>query len=186
MFFSSDLSDTGVKSSLIQKVLERETNAGRIMRLGQGIYYMPKVDDVYGLGIIYPSLEEIARRLAERDKVRIEPTGANAANLLGLSTQVPMNLCFLTDGSSKEIKMSNGRTLKFIHAPLKNFTFSNRTLMLITFALKEIGKDNIQPEQIDRIRKLLANIPLEQAKVDLKLMPAWIRNFILSFYDKVL
>lgn len=185
VFFSSDLSDTGVKSPLIQKVLERETNAGRIMRLGQGIYYMPKVDDVYGLGIIYPSLEEIARRLAERDKVRIEPTGANAANLLGLSTQVPMNLCFLTDGSSKEIKMSNGRTLKFIHAPLKNFTFTNRTLMLITFALKEIGKDNIQPEQTDRIRKLLANIPLEQAKVDLKLMPAWIRNFILSFYDKV-
>lgn len=186
VFFSSDLSDTGVKSPLIQKVLERETNAGRIMRLGQGIYYMPKVDDVYGLGVIYPSLEEIARRLAERDKVRIEPTGANAANLLGLSTQVPMNLCFLTDGSSKEIKMSNGRTLKFIHAPLKNFTFTNRTLMLITFALKEIGKDNIQPEQTDRIRKLLANIPLEQAKVDLKLMPAWIRNFILSFYDKVL
>ena len=185
VFFSSDLSDTGVKSPLIQKVLERETNAGRIMRLGQGIYYKPKVDDVYGLGIIYPSLEEIARRLAERDKVRIEPTGANAANLLGLSTQVPMNLCFLTDGSSKEIKMSNGRTLKFIHAPLKNFTFTNRTLMLITFALKEIGKDNIQPEQTDRIRKLLANIPLEQAKVDLKLMPAWIRNFILSFYDKV-
>lgn len=186
VFFSSDLSDTGVKSSLIQKVLERETNTGRIMRLGQGIYYMPKVDEVYGLGIIYPSLEEIARRLAERDKVRIEPTGANAANLLGLSTQVPMNLCFLTDGSSKEIKMSNGRTLKFIHAPLKNFTFTNRTLMLITFALKEIGKDNILPEQTDRIRKLLTNIPLEQTKVDLKLMPAWIRNFILSFYDKVL
>ena len=183
MFFSSDLSYTGVKSSLIQKVLERETNAGRIMRLGQGIYYMPKVDDVYGLGIIYPSLEEIARRLAERDKVRIEPTGANAANLLGLSTQVPMNLCFLTDGSSKEIKMSNGRTLKFIHAPLKNFTFTNRTLMLITFALKEIGKDNILSEQTDRIRKLLANIPLEQTKVDLKLMPAWIRNYILTFYD---
>ena len=183
VFFSSDLSDTGVKSSLIQKVLERETNAGRIMRLGQGIYYKPKVDDVYGLGIIYPSLEEIARRLAERDKVRIEPTGANAANLLGLSTQVPMNLCFLTDGSSKEIKMSNGRTLKFIHAPLKNFTFTNRTLMLITFALKEIGKDNILSEQTDRIRKLLANIPLEQTKVDLKLMPAWIRNYILTFYD---
>lgn len=183
VFFSSDLSDTGVKSSLIQKVLERETNAGRILRLGQGIYYMPKVDDVYGLGIIYPSLEEIARRLAERDKVRIEPTGANAANLLGLSTQVPMNLCFLTDGSSKEIKMSNGRTLKFIHAPLKNFTFTNRTLMLITFALKEIGKDNILSEQTDRIRKLLANIPLEQTKVDLKLMPAWIRNYILTFYD---
>lgn len=183
VFFSSDLSDTGVKSSLIQKVLERETNAGRIMRLGQGIYYKPKVDDVYGLGIIYPSLEKIARRLAERDKVRIEPTGANAANLLGLSTQVPMNLCFLTDGSSKEIKMSNGRTLKFIHAPLKNFTFTNRTLMLITFALKEIGKDNILSEHTDRIRKLLANIPLEQTKVDLKLMPAWIRNYILTFYD---
>lgn len=55
--------------------------------------------------------------------------------------------------------------------------------MLITFALKEIGKDNILSEQTDRIRKLLANIPLEQTKVDLKLMPAWIRNYILTFYD---
>ncbi len=186
VFFSSDLSDTGIKPSVIQKVLERETNAGKIMRLGQGIYYRPKVDDVYGLGVIYPSLEDVARRLAERDAVRIEPTGANAANLLGLSTQVPMNLCFLTDGRTKEIKMNNGRTLKFIHAPLKNFTFTNRTLMLLTFALKEIGKDHVLPEQTERIKKLLANIPLEQTKVDLKLMPAWIRNYILSFYDKVL
>ena len=100
VFFPSDLAKVGTKTSHVLKVLERETKAGTILRLAQGVYYYPKADDKYGLGIIYPSYEEVAERIAERDKVIIVPTGAYALNKLGFSTQVPMNLVYMTDGTS--------------------------------------------------------------------------------------
>ena len=184
VFFPSDLAKVGTKSTYILKVLERETKAGTIIRLAQGVYYYPKTDDKYGLGVIYPSYEEIAERIAERDKVTIIPTGAYALNKLGFSTQVPMNLVYMTDGTSKTIKMGNGYTIKFVHTTQKNLAYKNRLLQMLVFALKDIGKGNITEEQTARVRELLQNTPLEQISDDLGLMPAWIKDFILKQYEQ--
>lgn len=184
VFFPSDLAKVGTKTSHVLKVLERETKAGTILRLAQGVYYYPKADDKYGLGIIYPSYEEVAERIAERDKVIIVPTGAYALNKLGFSTQVPMNLVYMTDGTSKTIKMSNGYSIKFIHTTQKNLAYKNRLLQMLVFALKDIGKENITEEQEARVRSLLQNTPLEQIRDDLGLMPAWIKDLILKQYDQ--
>ena len=184
VFFPSDLAKVGTKTSHVLKVLERATKAGIIQRLAQGIYYYPKTDEKYGLGIIYPSYEEVAERISERDKVTIVPTGAYAQNKLGFSTQVPMNLVYLTDGASKTIKMLNGYTIKFVHTTQKNLAYRNRLLQMLVFALKDIGKENITDEQTQRTRELLQNIPLEQIKDDLGLMSAWIKDFILEQYEQ--
>lgn len=184
VFFPSDLAKVGTKSTHVLKVLERETKAGTIIRLAQGVYYYPKTDDKYGLGVIYPSYEEVAERIAERDKVTIIPTGAYALNKLGFSTQVPMNLVYMTDGTSKTIKMGNGYTIKFVHTTQKNLAYKNRLLQMLVFALKDIGKDNITEEQTARVRELLQNTPLEQLSDDLGLMPAWIKDFILKQYEQ--
>ena len=184
VFFPSDLAKVGTKTSHVLKVLERETKAGTILRLAQGVYYYPKADDKYGLGIIYPSYEEVAERIAERDKVIIVPTGAYALNKLGFSTQVPMNLVYMTDGTSKTIKMSNGYSIKFIHTTQKNLAYKNRLLQMLVFALKDIGKENITEEQEARVRSLLQNTPLEQIRDDLGLMPAWIKDLILKQYEQ--
>jgi hypothetical protein len=184
VFFPSDLAKVGTKSTHVLKVLERETKAGTIIRLAQGVYYYPKTDDKYGLGVIYPSYEEVAERIAERDKVTIIPTGAYALNKLGFSTQVPMNLVYMTDGTSKTIKMGNGYTIKFVHTTQKNLAYKNRLLQMLVFALKDIGKDNVTEEQTARVRELLQNTPLEQLSDDLGLMPAWIKDFILKQYEQ--
>lgn len=184
VFFPSDLARVGTKTSHVLKVLERATKAGIILRLAQGVYYYPKTDEQYGLGVIYPSYEEVAERIAERDKVTIVPTGAYAQNKLGFSTQVPMNLVYLTDGASKTIKMLNGYTIKFVHTTQKNLAYKSRLLQMLVFSLKDIGKNNITDEHIARTRELLQNIPLEQIKDDLGLMPAWIKDFILEQYEQ--
>lgn len=184
VFFPSDLAKVGTKSSHVLKVLERETKAGTILRLAQGVYYYPKTDDKYGLGVIYPSYEEVAERIAERDKVTIVPTGAYALNKLGFSTQVPMNLVYMTNGTSKTIKMINGYSIKFVHTTQKNLAYKNRMLQMLVFALKDIGKDNITEEQTARVRTLLQNTPLEQIRDDLGLIPAWIKDFILKQYEQ--
>ena len=184
VFFPSDLAKVGTKNSHVLKVLERATKAGTIIRLAQGIYYCPKTDEKYGLGVIYPSYEEVAERIAERDKVTIVPTGAYAQNKLGFSTQVPMNLVYLTDGASKTIKLHNGYTIKFVHTTQKNLAYKNRLLQMLVFSLKDIGKENIREQQTTRMRELLQNVPLEQIKDDLGLMPAWIKDYILEQYEQ--
>ncbi len=184
VFFPSDLAKVGTKSAYVLKVLEREVKAGTILRLAQGVYYYPKKDDKYGIGVIYPSYEEVAERIAERDKVTIVPTGAYALNKLGLSTQVPMNLVYMTDGTSKTIKMGNGYTIKFVHTAQKNLAYKNRLLQMLVFALKDIGKNNLTEEQKARVKILLQNAPLEQLSDDLGLMPAWIKDFILKLYEQ--
>ena len=80
-----------------RKVLQRLTNDGQLMRLNRGIYYIPKKDNL--LGIIKPTAEQIAESISKRDKARIIPTGSFALHKLGLTTQVPMNVVYLTDGS---------------------------------------------------------------------------------------
>ena len=131
IFFPSDLVSLGAKTANIRKALEREAKAGTILRLAQGMYLMPKIDSKYGIGVIYPSYEEVAKRLAERDKITIVPTGAYAQNLLGFSTQVPMNLVYMTDGRSKTISLLNGYTIQFVHTPQKNMAFKNRIIMML-------------------------------------------------------
>ena len=184
IFFPSDLVSLGSNSFAIRKALEREAKAGTIMRLAQGVYFMPKIDTKYGIGIIYPSYEEVAKRLAERDKITIVPTGAYAQNLLGFSTQVPMNLVYMTDGPSKTVSLLNGYTIQFVHTPQKNLAFKNRKLMMLVFAVKDIGKENITEEHVEHIRDLLANIPFESIKDDLALMPAWIKDLITEQYEQ--
>lgn len=185
IFFPPDLSSTGANSASLRKILERATKDQKILRLATGIYYYPKIDEKYGLGVLYPSYEDVAKRVAERDNVQIVPTGAYAQNMLGLSTQIPMNMVFLTDGPTKTIKFANGHTIKMKHTSQKNFAFINRTLMLLTFALKDLGASGITEEHTARIREILTNIPLEEVKKDLHLMPEWIRSYILEFYEQV-
>ena len=88
-----------------RKILQRLTNDGQLMRLNRGIYYIPKKDDL--LGIIKPNAEQIAESIAKRDKARIIPTGSFALHKLGLTTQVPMNVVYLTDGSPRKIQVGN-------------------------------------------------------------------------------
>ena len=94
----------------VQKALSRMARKGTLLHICHGIYCYPKVDKKLGLGVLYPTFETIAQVIAKRDKVKIFPAGALAQNLLGLSTQVPMNVVYLTDGSSKDQKIGKTYT----------------------------------------------------------------------------
>ncbi len=86
ILFANDFADMGEQKT-INKVFERITLSGKIIRLARGIYCKPKIDTEFGFGIVYPSVEEVAQAIAKRDKCRIVPTGDAALNKLGLSTQ---------------------------------------------------------------------------------------------------
>ena len=182
IFSSNDFTNIGEPKSVL-KALERMTDSGVIIRVTRGIYCYPKIDKVLGLGAIYPTFEEIALYIAKRDKARIVPTGSYALNVLGLSTQVPANIVYLTDGSPRKITLKSGRGIKFIKTAPKNLAFKNRLAMLLTFALKEIGEGNVTEEQKQHIANLLKNDDKSAIEKDYSLMPNWIQLLISRLYD---
>ena len=182
VIFTSDFVRYG-EAKAVGKTLERLVKSGLIIRIARGIYYYPKIDKKLGLGIIYPSLETIAEAVAKKERVKIIPAGAYALNRIGLSTQVPMNIVFLTDGSSRNIRVGGGKGIRFIHTVPKNLAFKNELIMLIVLALKEITAKKVTGEHIAHIKKLLANEPKEKVMADASLMPSWIWSIIMKSYE---
>ena len=183
IFFPSSFMSYGdIKA--VSKSLERLTNNAVIIRLANGIYLYPKIDKKLGLGVLYPSIEDIVIQIAKRDRARIAPTGAYALNLLGLSTQVPMNVVFLTDGSPRKIRLGDDKTITFKHTVPKNLAFVNETAQLATFALKEIGQSSINEEHLKTLKHVFSAINEKSIEADYKLMPAWIRKIIKDFYSE--
>ena len=152
--FPSSFVSLGENKSVL-KALERLATKGTLIRVARGIYCYPKEDKVLGLGVVYPSYDEIAQSIAKRDKARIAPAGAYAMNVLGLTTQVPMNLVFLTDGSPRSIALFNGHKIVYKHTVPKKLSFQHQIAQLITAALQEIGREHITEEHKQQLKTCL-------------------------------
>ena len=177
ILFAADFSSFG-QPKTVNKAMERLTQSGMLIRLAQGIYLYPQIDTRLGLGVLYPTVDTIAREIAKRDKARIIPTGAYALNVLGLSTQIPMNVVFLTDGAPRKINIGNGKGIVFKRTVPKNLAFKNEMLMLVVAALREIGEKQLTTEQLSRISELLSKENKEEVLADVALAPAWIQKQI--------
>jgi hypothetical protein len=184
IFFADDFVNMGSAEN-IRQTLGRLTKNEKIVRVANGIYCYPEVDDKLGLGVLMPTFDQIANAIAERSHARIVPTGDYALNVLGLSTQVPMNCVYLTDGSPRKVEISGGRGIIFKKTAPKNLSFKNRLAMLITAALKSIGRENVTTEQIAHIEQLLKKEDKKSVLADLALMPIWIRKIVTKAYGNV-
>lgn len=174
LFFAESFVSYG-STEAVKKALQRLTNSGKLDRVATGIYVRPVIDSV--IGKVSPSIEAIAKAIAKRDKARIVPTGAYALNRLGLSTQVPMNVVFLTDGSARKIKIGK-RSILFKKASPKNVATVGEISGLAIQALKEIGKEKVFDKEIKHIQELLKKEKPTRLEHDIRLAPAWIREIM--------
>lgn len=181
VFFVGDFISYGSRNS-VNKALERLTEKGLMLRVARGIYCYPKIEKVYGLGAVPPSLEDIAKAMAKRDGARIIPTGLFAQYQLGLTQQVPMNVVYLTDGVSRTIDLGEGKNIKFKHTSPRYFAIRSQLALLLTMALKDWKVENLTEVQVAVIKALLDTNPRIQA-TDLKLMTSKVREFIISLYE---
>ncbi len=165
----------------IHVALMKLTKSGLLIRLANGIYLYPKINKY--VGVVYPSLDEIAKVIAKRDKARIVPTGVYALNVLGLSTQVPLNAVYLTDGSQRRVKIYDGHGILFKKTSPKNLAYNSDLIMLIVSALKEIGEDKVTDEQYKILKEKLIQVDKNVVIRDISLAPDWIRRIILKMYE---
>ena len=111
VFSRADFLDLGTTDN-IGVILARMQDAGKIRRVGRGLYELPRIHPV--LGKLTPQPEAIVKAASRRSGSRLLPSGAQAANLLQLSEQVPARVVYQTDGASKVIKEGH-RTIEFQH-----------------------------------------------------------------------
>lgn len=174
LFFVDSFINIGNQKA-ISKALQRLVNSGEIQRVATGIYVRPEKDPV--LGLLHPTVEKIAEAIAKRDKARIIPTGAYALNRIGLSTQVPMNVVFLTDGSDRKIKVGK-QFITFKKTSPKNVAAIGSISKLVIQALRSIGKTKVTESEILHVQKILKNENQNHLKHDLPLAPEWIRQIM--------
>mgnify|MGYP003577447223 FL=1 len=171
LFFIEDFLNLGT-SKAVSKALERLVERKELSRVSRGIYSRLRIDPV--LGAISPTTEEIAEAVRRRDKARIIPTGILALNALGLSTQVPMNLVYLTDGAARTIQIGK-RKIVFKKTSPRNLAAIGSISSLAIQALREIGKDNVTEDEINNILRQLEKEDPYRLQHDIKLAPEWIR-----------
>lgn len=162
-------------SEAIRKALDRLEDKKIIVRVAHGIYVRPKMSEF--IGPILPTAEEIAEAIAKRDKLRTVPAGSYALNALGLSTQVPMNIVLLTDGSPRTIKIGK-RTIKFKKTTPKNLVAKGKISRLAIQALKELGNAKVSEQEVQKIIALLKNEDRQHLVHDIALAPVWIQNIM--------
>lgn len=171
LFFADDFLSFGTAKA-VSKALERLVNRGDIDRVARGIYARSNIDPI--LGQLKPTAEAIAQAIRRRDKARIIPTGSLALNALGLSTQVPMNVVYLTDGVARKIDLGK-RKIVFKKTAPKNLAAIGKISSLAIQALKEIGKNNVTEKEIEIILNHLKKEDPYRLEHDIKLAPEWIR-----------
>ena len=180
LLFPDDFNHLGTPVA-IRKALQRLREKGLIKKVAHGIYVRPKISEL--IGEVMPTAEDVAKGIARRDKIKLVPTGAYALNALGLSTQVPMNLVFLTDGAARTIKVGK-RTIKLKRTTPKNLLAKGDISGLVIQALREIGKDKATEIEMQKIIMLLKKEDKKKLLHDLELAPAWIKEIMKQAISK--
>ncbi len=158
-------------------VLAELTNNGILMRVSFGIYVKPELSK---FGPVMPSLYHIAEAVAKRDDAELLPHGTTAENYLGFSTQVPMNIVYLTSGTPRKLKIGN-RTIVFKHRVPSTFAYKGKTMPILVLALQSIGKDNMDDAKLSTIKKVLSEHPENDTwQSDIAHAPAWIRKIVMD------
>lgn len=178
IFIPDDFTSCGTPDA-VRSGLSRLCRNGKLCRFAKGIYYIPAYDKWDGT-LREPSLDAIALKIAQRDNARVIPTGAYALNKLGLSTQVPSNIIYITDGSPRQMRFGDGKSITFRHSnDLGNFAYQSQLMQLAVLAMREIGEKTITNDQKEIIKKMITEHVSEQDfNHDIVLAPTWIRTIL--------
>jgi hypothetical protein len=155
----------------VDKVLSRLVQKGAIRRLARGLYDYPEHHPI--MGILAPSPDAIAHALAGRQGIRLQPSGAYAANRLGLSTQVPARIVYLTDGPSRTVRVGN-QEIRLQRTTPRSMGPAGRTSGLVIQALRHLGQKHVDDVVIQTLQNKLSDQDKKRLMKDIAYAPAWV------------
>jgi len=176
VFTPSDFADVGSRTA-VASALMRYAASGHIRQLSRGLYDWPRQHPV--LGVLWPDVAQLAQALERKDGLRLQPAGAYAANVLGLSEQVPAQVVYLTDGPSREVLVGPTRVSLRRTTP-KNMACAGRLSGLVIQALRFLGQAHVTPARVAHLRSALPAAQRAELPADLAYAPAWMRPHLLE------
>jgi hypothetical protein len=174
VFTPAHFMDLGSRTAVATALMRYKRN-GTIRQIARGLYDYPRIDPV--LGILAPSDEKVMSALEQRDSVRLQPSGAYAANLLGLSEQVPMKIVFLTDGPARKLQIGN-RSIELKRTTPRNMATAGRISGTVIQALRWLGQKNVDNRIVSLLRERLDRKSMAILKKDIRHAPTWIAEII--------
>ena len=165
-----DFLDLGSRQA-VDLALHRLAKKGTLRRLTRGLYDYPRADP--DLGFLSPTTDAIVKALKGRDNILLQPSGGYAANLLGLSDQVPMQIVFLTDGPARRVQLGK-QVIILKHTTPRAMATAGRVSGLVIQALRHIGQRYVDDTIVTRLQKRLSADDRKQLLRDIRYAPAWI------------
>ena len=176
-FSKIDFIDLGSDAD-IRKALSELAAKGTIRRVLRGIYDYPRISKLLDTEM-GPDLDQLAQALARRSGWRIQPSENTALNLLGLSTQVPVQTIYLSDGPSKTYEIGK-QQLIFKKRTLKESVFKHKESELVVQALKALGQERIDNTILHKLVEKWTSSMWKKILRDTKTAPAWVNDIILN------
>jgi hypothetical protein len=170
LFKPRDLQDLGSRTA-VASALSRYLRDGTLKQPARGLYQVPASDPV--LGDLLPTPDQIANALAGEHNLKLQPSGAYAANLLGLTEQVPQRIVYLTDGTPRQVRIGRQRIVLRRTTP-RNMATAGRISGLVIQALRHLGQRHVDRSVIQKLRARLDAKDRARLLADISLAPVWI------------
>ena len=180
VFTPDDFKDLGSRNA-VASALKRYAKKGTIRRLARGLYDYPATDP--DLGVMEPTVNAIVLAISRRDAIQFQPSGAHAANLLGLSAQVPTTIVYLTDGRTQKLSV-HGRTIELRNAAPQTMVTAGTVTGLVIQALRHVGRENVDDRVISQLDAKLNAEDRRKLKRDIRHAPEWIAEIIRALEDR--
>lgn len=175
VFTSKDFLDLGSRDA-VDQALSRLSKIGDIKRIGRGLYHYPRVNPRLGIAVS-PDADDIAQALARQTGARVAPSGAVAANRLGLTTQVPGRLLYLTDGHSREVTASD-LVFTFKHVAPKDFPPGSPASAAVFQALRHLGQAAVGDAVVRQLKRALPAKARKRLVDDARYTTDWVRDVV--------
>jgi len=177
----ADLLDVGTRAA-IDQALSRLVRRGLVHRVQRGLYQIPRTSTLLQRPIT-PSPDAVVHAWARKNGLRVVPCGAYAANLLGLTTQVPAHIVYYTNGRTKTVVLGS-YTVKFLNRGPKTVDVQGTCSPLVFQALRYLGRDKATPAVIAQLRRNLPARERLELRRNLRYSPAWMRPLLQDLISR--
>ena len=181
VFTPKDFFDAGARSA-IDQALARLVRTGKLQRLGRGLYYCPRMNPNLGIPVA-PDVDQIAQAIGRRTGSRMVPSGAVAANLFGLSTQVPAKFIYLSDGRSRRLRVGN-LEIQIKHVTPKELPLGSQTSAMVFQALRHLGRETVDAKVIAKLSTVLSAKQKRELQQDAHYTTGWIAGVVRQITNR--
>lgn len=162
----------GPKSN-VYKIFSRLVNKKELKRILPGIFYKPKTNRY--VKEIFPSIDSVVRAYAKNKGLKVQVGGAEALNMLNLTTQVPVLPTYEINGRSRVLLVGNLK-VKLRHAPTLRLSLAGRPSGIALSALLYLGEKNAGYREVQKIRDCLSSKDFKELE-NIKL-PIWLKSLL--------